>query len=81
MSRLFLPRNCGWKRPARFLGPTGVGKTELAKALAEELFDDESHMVRLAPTPPPSARCRTIAPPLPPQRQRPGMDRLSVPRR
>ena len=30
-----------------FLGPTGVGKTELAKALAEELFDDESHMVRL----------------------------------
>ena len=30
-----------------FLGPTGVGKTELAKALAEELFDDESAMVRL----------------------------------
>ncbi|HEV8325825.1 MAG TPA: AAA family ATPase, partial [Myxococcota bacterium] len=30
-----------------FLGPTGVGKTELAKALAEFLFDDESHMVRL----------------------------------
>ncbi len=30
-----------------FLGPTGVGKTELGKALAEELFDDESHMVRL----------------------------------
>lgn len=30
-----------------FLGPTGVGKTELAKALAENLFDDESHMVRI----------------------------------
>ncbi len=30
-----------------FLGPTGVGKTELARALAEFLFDDESNMVRL----------------------------------
>jgi ATP-dependent Clp protease ATP-binding subunit ClpA len=30
-----------------FLGPTGVGKTELAKALAEFLFDDESAMVRI----------------------------------
>ena len=30
-----------------FLGPTGVGKTELAKALAANLFDDESNMVRL----------------------------------
>ena len=30
-----------------FLGPTGVGKTELAKALAEQLFDDENAMVRL----------------------------------
>ena len=30
-----------------FLGPTGVGKTELAKALAEFLFDDEAAMVRL----------------------------------
>ncbi len=30
-----------------FLGPTGVGKTELAKALAEELFDDENAIVRI----------------------------------
>ena len=30
-----------------FLGPTGVGKTELAKALAENLFDDENNMVRI----------------------------------
>ncbi|WP_414841839.1 ATP-dependent chaperone ClpB [Enterococcus saccharolyticus] len=30
-----------------FLGPTGVGKTELAKALAENLFDSEDHMVRI----------------------------------
>ena len=30
-----------------FLGPTGVGKTELAKALAEALFDDEHNMVRI----------------------------------
>ncbi|HIU03352.1 MAG TPA: ATP-dependent chaperone ClpB [Candidatus Onthocola gallistercoris] len=30
-----------------FLGPTGVGKTELAKALAEQLFDDETNMVRI----------------------------------
>jgi ATP-dependent Clp protease ATP-binding subunit ClpB len=30
-----------------FLGPTGVGKTELAKALAEDLFDSEDHMVRI----------------------------------
>lgn len=43
----------GLKDPKRpigsfiFLGPTGVGKTELAKALAEYLFDDESNMVRV----------------------------------
>ena len=30
-----------------FLGPTGVGKTEIAKAMAYELFDDERHMVRI----------------------------------
>jgi ATP-dependent Clp protease ATP-binding subunit ClpB len=36
-------------RPASFLflGPTGVGKTELAKALAAELFDDEKNIVRI----------------------------------
>ena len=43
----------GFKDPSRpigsflFLGPTGVGKTELAKALAEFLFDDERAMVRI----------------------------------
>ena len=43
----------GLKDPRRpigcfiFLGPTGVGKTELAKALAEYLFDDEDAMVRI----------------------------------
>ena len=30
-----------------FLGPTGVGKTEVARSLAYELFDDENHMVRI----------------------------------
>ena len=43
----------GIKEPGRpigsfmFLGPTGVGKTELAKSLAEALFDDEKNMVRI----------------------------------
>ena len=43
----------GIKDPTRpigsflFLGPTGVGKTELAKALAQNLFDDENNMVRI----------------------------------
>ena len=31
-----------------FLGPTGVGKTEVAKSLAYELFDDEHHLIRMA---------------------------------
>ena len=30
-----------------FLGPTGVGKTELAKALCEQLFDDEHNLIRI----------------------------------
>ena len=30
-----------------FLGPTGVGKTEVARALAEALFDDERHVIRI----------------------------------
>ena len=30
-----------------FMGPTGVGKTELARALTEFLFDDEQYMVRI----------------------------------
>lgn len=30
-----------------FLGPTGVGKTELAKALAEQLFDDDKLLIRM----------------------------------
>lgn len=53
VAEAILRSRAGLSRPGRptgsflFLGPTGVGKTELAKALAEELFDDERHMVRL----------------------------------
>ena len=48
-----LRSRAGIKDPSRpigsflFLGPTGVGKTELAKALAQNLFDDENNMVRI----------------------------------
>ena len=48
-----LRARAGLKDPKRpiasfiFLGPTGVGKTELAKALAEDLFDDERAMIRI----------------------------------
>ena len=48
-----LRSRAGLKDPNRpvgsfiFLGPTGVGKTELSKALAEALFDDERAMIRL----------------------------------
>ena len=48
-----LRSKAGIKDPRRpigsflFLGPTGVGKTELAKTLAERLFDDENNMVRI----------------------------------
>ncbi len=48
-----LRSKAGIKDPRRpigsflFLGPTGVGKTELAKTLAESLFDDENNMVRI----------------------------------
>ena len=48
-----LRSRAGLQNPSRpigsflFLGPTGVGKTELAKALAEDLFDSEDHMVRI----------------------------------
>ena len=53
VSEAILRSRAGIKYPRRpigsflFLGPTGVGKTELAKALAEALFDDEKSMVRI----------------------------------
>ncbi len=53
VSDAILRSRAGIKDPERpigsflFLGPTGVGKTELAKALAASLFDDESNMVRI----------------------------------
>ncbi|PBJ77851.1 ATP-dependent Clp protease subunit, heat shock [Trypanosoma cruzi cruzi] len=53
VSEAILRSRAGLSRPHAptgsflFLGPTGVGKTELAKAVAAELFDDEKHMVRI----------------------------------
>lgn len=53
VSEAVVRARAGIKDPSRpigsfiFLGPTGVGKTELAKALAEILFDDERNMIRI----------------------------------
>ena len=53
VSEAILKSRSGIKDPNRpigsfiFLGPTGVGKTEVARSLAYELFDDEKHMVRI----------------------------------
>ena len=53
VSESIIKSRAGIKDPNRpigsfmFLGPTGVGKTEVAKTLAQELFDDKSHMVRI----------------------------------
>ena len=53
VSNAILRSRSGIKDPNRpigtfmFLGPTGVGKTEVARSLAYELFDDESHMIRI----------------------------------
>ena len=53
VSDAILKSRSGIKDPNRpiasfmFLGPTGVGKTEIARTLAYELFDDERHMVRI----------------------------------
>ena len=53
VSEAIIRARSGIKDPNRpigsfiFLGPTGVGKTEVAKSLANELFDDERHMIRI----------------------------------
>ena len=53
VSEAILKSRSGIKDPNRpigsflFLGPTGVGKTEIARTLAYELFDDEKHMIRI----------------------------------
>ena len=53
VSDAIIKSRAGIKDPNRpiasfmFLGPTGVGKTEIARTLAYELFDDESHMIRI----------------------------------
>ena len=53
VSNAIIRARAGIKDPKRpigsfiFLGPTGVGKTEVAKTLAYELFDDERHMIRI----------------------------------
>lgn len=53
VSNAIIRARSGIKDPLRpigsfiFLGPTGVGKTEIAKSLAYELFDDERHMIRI----------------------------------
>ncbi len=53
VSEAILRARSGMKDPNRpigsfiFLGPTGVGKTEVARSLAYELFDDEKHMIRI----------------------------------
>ena len=53
VSNAIIRSRSGIKDPNRpigsfiFLGPTGVGKTEVAKSLAYELFDDERHMIRI----------------------------------
>ena len=53
VTEAILRSKAGIKDPSKpigsflFLGPTGVGKTELAKALAQNLFDDENNMVRI----------------------------------
>lgn len=53
ISDAIIRQRAGIKDPNRpigsflFLGPTGVGKTEVARSLADQLFDDETHMIRI----------------------------------